>query len=109
MLTQADEARTETENAKIKEKVQVEVLGSYDDNGIFKMEKLKENLEKNLNIAKEEITDNGDGSITFLLDETRVTVDEEGKAELGERVPLIKATKIEVEDLVIEEGKKQEN
>ena len=37
LLTQAEEARTETENARKREIIQVEVLGSYDESGILKM------------------------------------------------------------------------
>ena len=45
ILTRTNEAKEETGQAAAKEKVEVEVLGSYDNNGNINIEKLNENLE----------------------------------------------------------------
>ena len=45
ILTRANEAKEETGKATAEEKVEVEVLGSYDDNGNISIEKLNENLK----------------------------------------------------------------
>ena len=45
ILTRANEAKKETGQATAKEKVGVEVLGSYDNNGNISIEKLNENLK----------------------------------------------------------------
>ena len=45
ILTRAADSKEETGQATAKEKVEVEVLGSYDNNGNISIEKLNENLE----------------------------------------------------------------
>ena len=42
------------------------------------MDKLKENLKTNLGLTDSDITDNGDGSITVIVDGYEVTVDSNG-------------------------------
>ena len=44
ILTRTNQAKEETEKAGAKEKVQMEVIGSFDNYGKFNMDKLKENL-----------------------------------------------------------------
>ena len=50
ILTRANEAKEVTEEAGAKEKVQMEVAGSFDEHGNFDMDKLKENLKENLGL-----------------------------------------------------------
>ena len=45
ILTKSQSAKNQTEIASAKEKVEVEVLGSYDNNGNISIEKLNENLK----------------------------------------------------------------
>ena len=45
LLTRANDAKTETEKAGVKEKVQVEVAGSYDNSGNLDKDMLNENLK----------------------------------------------------------------
>ena len=46
ILTRANDAKVETEEATAKEKVQVEVLGSYGTDGKLDLDMLKTNIEK---------------------------------------------------------------
>ncbi len=83
ILTKANKAAEAQKKAEVEEKVKVEVLGSYDDDGKFQMETLKENLEKHLGVTS--ITDNADGSISFVLDGYDVTVKTDGTVEVGDK------------------------
>ena len=82
ILTRANDAKEETEEAGAKEKVQMEVAGSYDNNGNLDMDKLKDNLKTNLGLTDSDITDNGDGSITVTVDGYEVTVDSNGNVKI---------------------------
>ena len=53
ILTRASDAKEETGQATAKEKVEVEVLGSYDNNGNISIEKLNENLENVTGLTSE--------------------------------------------------------
>ena len=48
IITKAGEARDKTEEADFNEKVQVEVLGSYDNTGNVDLDKVEENVKKNI-------------------------------------------------------------
>lgn len=82
ILTRANEAKEVTEEAGAKEKVQMEVAGSFDEHGNFDMDKLKENLKENLGLQESDIKDNGDGSITVTVDGYEVTVDSNGNVKV---------------------------
>ena len=82
ILTRANEAKEVAEEAVAKEKVQMEVAGSFDEYGNFDMDKLKENLKKNLGLQAGDIKDNGDGSITVTVDGYEVTVDSNGNVKV---------------------------
>ena len=78
ILTRAQDAKRETEKSGAKEKVQMEVAGSYDDYGKLNMDKLKEHLKANLGLQDSNITDAGDGSIIIIVDGYEVTVTSNG-------------------------------
>ena len=82
ILTRANEAKEVTEEAGAKEKVQMEVAGSFNEHGNFDMDKLKENLKENLGLQESDIKDNGDGSITVTVDGYEVTVDSNGNVKV---------------------------
>ena len=82
IITRTNQAKEETEKAGAKEKVQMEVAGSFDEYGKFDMDKLKENLKNNLGLTDSDITDNGDGSITVTVDGYEVTVDSNGNVKV---------------------------
>lgn len=48
IITKAGEARDKTEEADFNERVQVEVLGSYDNTGNVDLDKVEENVKKNI-------------------------------------------------------------
>ena len=77
IITRTNQAKEETEKAGAKEKVQMEVAGSFDEYGKFDMDKLKENLKNNLGLTDSDITDNGDGSITVKIDGNEIEVDKD--------------------------------
>ena len=89
IITRTNQAKEETEKAGAKEKVQMEVAGSFDEYGKFDMDKLKENLKNNLGLTDSDITDNGDGSITVTVDGYEVKVDINGDISIKEPTPTV--------------------
>ena len=90
IITRANQAKEETTKAGAKEKVQMEVAGSFDEYGKFNMDKLKENLKDNLGLQDSDIKDNPDGSITVTVDGYEVTVDSNGNVTVeGEATPPV--------------------
>ena len=85
ILTQATKAREKNNEAEVEERVKLEVMASYDDNGKFSMDKLKDNIKNHLGV--EDITDTGDGEnrkLEFELDGYKVEVDSKGTVTLKE-------------------------
>ena len=89
IITRANEAKEVTEEAGAKEKVQMEVAGSFDEHGNFDMDKLKENLKENLGLQDGDIKDNGDGSITVTIDGYEILVDAEGSVSVKKPTPVV--------------------
>ena len=89
IITRANEAKEVTEEAGAKEKVQMEVAGSFNEHGNFDMDKLKENLKENLGLQDGDIKDNGDGSITVTVDGYEVKVDINGDISIKEPTPTV--------------------
>ena len=56
----------------------MEVLGSFDNNGKYNKDIAKDNLKENLGIPEEDITDNGDGTLTVKYKGYTITVDMDG-------------------------------
>ena len=59
ILTKAVAAKEKTSEAEAKEVVQLEAMGSIDDNGKFNIEYFKTNVKKNLGLTDTDIVDNG--------------------------------------------------
>lgn len=78
LLTRANEAKQATTEAGAREKLQMEVAGSFDNNGNFNMQRLKDNLKNNLGLQDSDITDNGDGSIKVIIDGYDMSVSADG-------------------------------
>ena len=78
LLTRANEAKQATTEAGAREKLQMEVAGSFDNNGNFNMQRLKDNLKNNLVLQDSDITDNGDGSIKVTIDGYDMSVSADG-------------------------------
>ena len=89
ILTRANEAKEVTEEAGAKEKVQMEVAGSFNEHGNFDMDKLKENLKENLGLQESDIKDNADGSITVTVDGYEILVDAEGSINVKKPTPVV--------------------
>ena len=60
ILTQANQAKENTKIATAKEKVQLEVAGSFDDAGGFSKAIFKDNLKKNLRLIDSDIVEDED-------------------------------------------------
>lgn len=86
ILDKANNAKMETNRAKAKEQIQMEVFGSYDDNGKLEMEQLEENLKKNLGLEEKEITKNEDGGVTVIVEEYEITVSKNGEVTVGDEI-----------------------
>ena len=105
ILSRANEAKTETEKATAEEKVEVAVLGSYDNNGNISIEELNENLKNVTGLTSElpieflptavevdgyEITILGDGNV--ILGKADGNFDEEkgvNTPKLGNNMELV--------------------
>ena len=76
ILNQATNAADKSKIEDARERIAIEVVGSYDDTGRFDMNKLKENLSNNL-----EIDTSGIGNKlptgTFYLDDLNFYIDED--------------------------------
>ena len=72
ILTQADRAKDSSNREAVKEKVEVEALGSIDKRGNFNKETFKTNVEKNLKGSS--ITEK-ENSIIVKIDGYKVTID----------------------------------
>ncbi len=75
ILTQANQAKENNNSATVKEKMQLEVTGSFDNTGVFSPTLFKENLKNNLGLTDSDIVENADGTITVKIDEYEVKVD----------------------------------
>ena len=75
ILTQANTAKESNNSATAKEKVQLEVAGSFDNTGAFNKEIFKTNLKNNLKLEDSDIIENADGTITVKIDGYEVKVD----------------------------------
>ena len=91
LLTKANTAKTETSKASAKEKVQIAVMGSYDNKGEIDNNALKTNLENVEGIDKTTIPDtitDSSFSITVKVDGYEVIIEEDGKVAVkGENPP----------------------
>ena len=85
ILSKANTAKTETEKAGAKEKVQMAVMSSFDDSGKLDYTQLKTNLDNVEGIDKESIPPKINNlPITVNVDGYDVKIDENGKVTVGE-------------------------
>ena len=77
LLTRANDAKTKTEKAGAKEKVQVEVVASYDNSGNLSKEMLNENLKNVQGLTSG--TPIASFPATVVVDGYNVTIDGNGK------------------------------
>ena len=90
ILTQVNSAKNETSKAGAKEKVQMEVLESYNNDGTLNIDKLKKNLKNNLGLTDGDITENEDGSITAVVEGYEITVESNGNVTVdGEETVVL--------------------
>ena len=82
ILTKARTAKEETDKATAKEKVQVAVLGSFDEKGQLDINELKENLKKE---GITDFTENEDSSLTANVDGYIITIAKDGEVSVGEK------------------------
>ena len=101
ILTQASRAKKETERAGDKERIQIEVAGSFDKTGKLSASKVIENIEENIegaSITGEEFP------LTVQLGNNTFVIDEEGNVELTLQKPTVTDAKVVAD----EEGKGQD-
>ena len=91
ILTKAAQAKKDTEKASAKERIQIEVLASYNESGSLDLDVLKSNLEKNI----PEATMEGDKfPITVTVDGQTFTVEANGNVEAAGSTESIEASDI---------------
>ena len=86
ILTQANKAKTETDEKGALEAVQLEIAGSFDNQGSYSSSSAKENLEKNLNAV---VTENSDRTLSVKYKGYDFLVDVNGEVvedTLGARI-----------------------
>ena len=96
LLTKANTAKDTTNYKNAEEEVHMEVLGSFDSNGKYNKDIAKDNLNKNLGIPTEDITDNGDGTLTVKYKGYTISVNI-GQSQKDEGTP---ATASAVNELI---------
>ena len=82
ILNEAQEAVLENQRGEIKEKVQMQILDSYDEVGELDKNILRKNIEDNLRVNEDDIIIEEDGSMTFPLDGYIVEIDKDGNIEV---------------------------
>ena len=87
ILSRANDAKTQTGQAGAVEKVEVEVLGSYANNGVLDKEKLSENLENNVE-GLTSGTPIESFPATVTVDGYDVLINEDGSVELDTSITL---------------------
>ena len=86
ILSKANTAKTETEKAGAKEKVQMAVMSSFDDSGKLDYTQLKTNLDKVEGIDKNTVPSPNITKlpITVTVDDYEVTINGDGSVTVGE-------------------------
>ena len=94
ILKQADKAKTETDEKGALEEVQLEVMGSFDNNGKYSSSLAKTNLENNL---KATVTDKGNGKLKVEYKGYIFNVDINGDVKIKSNIDY---SKLKVGDYV---------
>ena len=106
LLIKAINAKNETNKAGAKEAVQMEVAGSFTNDGTYSKELAKSNLKTNLKIPVEDIKDNSDGSFNVKYKGIELTVKINGKVIEKTIIPGEKVEKTEKNNYTDLLGKK---
>ena len=91
ILTKAAQAKKDTERESAKERIQIEVMGSYGEDGTLDIDTLKSNLNKNI---PEAVVEGDTFPITVTLDGQTFTIDASGKVELAGPTAVISDIKL---------------
>lgn len=75
LITQAEQAKSNTSVASAREKIQVEAAGSFTAEKTFDKEIFKENLKNNLKIKENEIEEDSNEIITIYFEKYEIYVD----------------------------------
>lgn len=75
LITQAEQAKSNTSIASAREKIQVEAAGSFTAEKTFDKEIFKENLKNNLKIKENEIEEDSNEIITIYFEKYEIYVD----------------------------------
>lgn len=94
ILTQANKAKTETDEKGALEEVQLEVKGSFDNNGNYSSSLAKTNLENNL---KATVADKGNGKLKVEYKGYTFNVDINGDVKIKSNIDY---SKLKVGDYV---------
>ena len=82
IIRRAFAAKEATNEAEARERVELEIAGSFDRRtGNLDPEELKENLQNNLGIQEHQIQEGDDGSLDFPLGDYDIHITPEGKTE----------------------------
>lgn len=103
ILTRANDTKVAMGRAEAKEKVQIEVLGSYDNQGIIDIEKLNNNLKNILELKYNGVEISENNKIAKLpanvtIDEYEVTIQENGKVTIREEELASTVLKVDYEN-----------
>ena len=79
ILTQSENAKTETTKAEARERIQLETAASFDNTGKYNVDRAIEKLKNNAKIPASDITKNDDGTLNVKLDGYEFKADENGK------------------------------
>lgn len=121
LFGKAKEAKEQYSKSEAMEKVQLEVLASYDTTGDLSLTKLKDNINTNIKDAKIEESETGKFPITVEVGGEKFTVKENGEVShagkggtggglgTGEDSPLLGELDSELQDKLKEDIKKIQN
>lgn len=91
VLDKTAEAAEKTDEAEVKERVQLEYLASYDTDGKFNLEIFKEKLNENLQVHPDDMKEEPEGGLTFECMGYDVVVTKNGEVTVdGDGVPTVK-------------------
>ena len=100
ILTKANDAKDANDYAGAKESVQLEIAGSFDENGNYDPDLAKENLEKNLGAI---VTKNPDGSLDVIYKGYHFKISANGNLTVSEERKYVKVSAGENYSLAIDE------
>lgn len=86
ILTRATEAKEETQKASVIEEIQMQIMGSFDDKGIYDANMAVDNLKRNLDITA---VRNEDGSLNFNYKGYNIVVSARGIVTIPEQITNI--------------------